>query len=114
MPNDRALGDHLGYLAYHVEALQRRDADLERELAKIDRDTNSKDEQIRKERAALKDYRSDVRARLTKLDEQAENCFEDATDTTRERAFEIRDSAVSTHLDETEVPDAEFQSASDL
>lgn len=114
MSNERALGDHLGYLAYHVEALSRRDEDLVSDLETIRDQSDSEDDRIRKERNALIEYRKDVSQRIEKLDEQASNCFEDATETTRDRATEIRDSAVAAHLDETDVPDTGFQSASDL
>lgn len=114
MSNERALGDHLGYLAYHIEALSRRDTDLAAELAAIKKETDSRDERIKAERNALKDYCSDVADRLAKLEEQGENCFEDATDTTRERATEIRDSAVAVHLDQADIPDTGFQTGNDI
>ena len=114
MSNERALGDHLGYLAYHIEALDRLDADLETELAAIREEADSQEERIKSERNALKDYRDDVSNRLVKLETQVENCFEDATETTRKRATDIQESAAATHLDEAEVPDTEFQTANDI
>lgn len=114
MSNERALGDHIGYLAYHAEALSRRDADLGDELAGIKEEADSRDERLKAERTALKDYRSDVADRLAKIEEQVEKCFEDATDTTRERATEIRDSAVTVHLDEADVPDTGFQTGNEI
>lgn len=114
MSNERALGDHLGYLAYHIEALGRRDEDLGEELAAIKKNADSRDERRKAERTALKDYRSDVADRLAKLDVQVENCFEDATETTRDRATEIRDSAVSVHLDEPDLPDTGFQTGNEI
>lgn len=114
MSNERALGDHFGYLAYHIEALSRRDDDLEDELAAIKEEADSRDDRIKAERNALKDYRADVAERLAKLEAQVENCFEDATDTTRDRATEIRDSAIATHLDEPDVPDTGFQTGNEI
>ncbi|WP_049972511.1 hypothetical protein [Haladaptatus cibarius] len=114
MSNERALGDHLGYLAYHIEALDRRDEDIEQELATIREEADSKDERIKAEHKALKDYRDDVSDRIAKLEAQVENCLEDATETTRDRAKEIRESATATHLDEPEIPDAGFQTANDI
>lgn len=114
MSNERALGDHLGYLAYHIEAISRRDDDLKSKLVTIREETDSRDERIKAERNALNEYHNDVSDRLAKLEEQVENCFEDATETTRERATDIRESAVATHLDENGVPDTRFQTASDI
>lgn len=114
MSNERALGDHLGYLAYHIEALARRDDDLGDELATIRDEADSRDERIKAEHSALKDYYDDVSDRIDKLEEQVENCFEDATDTTRERATDIRDSAVATHLNEDDVPDTGFQTGNEI
>jgi F0F1-type ATP synthase membrane subunit b/b' len=84
------------------------------ELETIRDQTDSEDARIRKERRALKAYREDVASRITKLEEQSDNCVEDAPDTARERAEEIRESAITTHLDDPDVPDTGFKSASDL
>ena len=114
MSNERALDDHLGYLAYHIEALARSEDDREAELANIRDDADSQDERIKAERNALKAYFDDVSDRLVKLDKQVENCFEDAPETTRERATDIRESAISSHLDEADVPDTDFQTGSEI
>lgn len=114
MGNDRALGTHLGYLAYHVEGLSRRRDELTDELEDIRENADSRDERIKKERSALKDYRSDVSHRIDKLEEQIANSIEDAPETAHDRAIEIRESAITTHLEEDDAPDAGFQTASDL
>lgn len=59
-------------------------------------------------------YRDEVANRLVKLNEQTENCFEDAPETRQERGTEIRESADATHLDENDVPKTEFQTANNI
>lgn len=111
MNNDRALGDHLGYLAYHVEALEQRHEELVNELKEIRDTVDDEDEQVAAERSALLEFRADVARRVAKLEEQAENSIEDAPETAHDRAMEIRESAISTHLEPDDPPDTDFQTA---
>jgi hypothetical protein len=47
MSNERPLGDHLGHLVYHIEALARRDEDLGSELATLCKEADSQDKRIK-------------------------------------------------------------------
>jgi len=115
MSNDRALGEHLGYLAYHIDALREREDNLESDLASARADADTDLERVKAERAVLGKFREDVTRRLAKLDAQMEKSLEDAPETAHERATEIRTSAGHAHLtDEEEQQGAAFQTASDL
>jgi predicted ATP-binding protein involved in virulence len=114
MANENALGSHFGYLAYHVEALSRREEELNDTLQQIDEKPISGTEQKLEERKALKEFKQDVTERIQQLEKQVANSLEDAPETTHEKAIEIRESAINTHLEEDEIPDTGFDTASEL
>jgi len=64
MTDKRAAGDHLGYVAYHIEAISRRDEELEDEIKEIRKEFGGEWDRIREDRKALKRFRHDIQKRL--------------------------------------------------
>lgn len=97
--SDRHRATHLGYLDYHQTVLSDRLTELNKKLDDI-RKNNSGEEQHKKERDALLQFRREVSKRLKQSAEQLEGVLQHESDDVTERAYRQSESSHAVHQDD--------------
>jgi hypothetical protein len=97
--SDRHRATHLGYLEYHQTVMDDKLTEVNKELDVI-RKKNSGEEQYKKERDALLEFRTEVSKRLERSIEQLEGVMQHESDETCERAKTQKESSYAVHQED--------------